>query len=262
MGIAGTEVAKSAADMILTDDNFSTIVEAVHKGRDVFSNIRKTVYFLLVCNFSEIVIMLTAQLAGWGIPLTPIMLLLINVLGDGIPGMRLAYEKSDPRIMRRRPIGRNESIFAGLHFVIAQQTIVFTVVSLAGYYIGAFVSLPGAYPPSLLTGQTMAFLVVGWTSILHVFTVRSRTSMFRRTLKDNIGIVYSAAGMIALFALLVLIPPLTGVFGMCTLGGRQWLIAAALSLVPSAAAEIGKLISGNANSRKYKDRIVSHIDLP
>ncbi|MCL2319639.1 MAG: HAD-IC family P-type ATPase, partial [Treponema sp.] len=113
MGINGTEVAKSASDMVLVDDNFATIVGAVAEGRNVFSNIRKLIYFLIVCNISEVVIMLFAQIARWGMPVTPVMLLLVNVLGDGIPGMALAKEKSDPRIMVRRPIERNESFFGG-----------------------------------------------------------------------------------------------------------------------------------------------------
>lgn len=101
MGQTGTEVAKSASDMILTDDNFTTIVDAVDEGRNVYSNIRKVIYFLLVCNISEIVGMLFAQIAGWGKLVTPVLLLLINILGDGVPGLYLARETSDPRIMSR-----------------------------------------------------------------------------------------------------------------------------------------------------------------
>lgn len=258
MGIAGTEVAKSAADMVLTDDNFSTIVEAVSKGRNVFSNIRKTVYFLLVCNFSEIVIMLGALLIGWGMPLTPIMLLLINVIGDGIPGLQLAYEKSDPRIMQRHPIGRNESLFAGLHFVIVKQIIAFVAVAWVGYYIGTYVEISAAHTPAHVLGQTMTFLVVGWTSILHIFTVRSRQSMFKRTLKDNPRILVSAAGMIALFALLVIIPPAAEIFGMVTLSPLHWLIAIGLSLVPSITAEIGKFIQNSGETLQHHRRLVRH----
>ncbi|MCL2774539.1 MAG: cation transporting ATPase C-terminal domain-containing protein, partial [Oscillospiraceae bacterium] len=252
------EVAKSASDMILTDDNFSTIVETVHKGRDVFSNIRKTVYFLLVCNFSEIIIMLGAQLIGWGMPLTPIMLLLINVLGDGIPGLQLAYEKSDPRIMQRHPIGRKESLFEGLQFVIVKQIIAFVVVTWVGYYIGQFVDISSSYPPSHAIGQTISFLVVGWTSILHVFTVRSRKSMFARTLKDNPRIVVSAVGMILLFAFIVLIPALAEIFGMVTISWQHWIVVIGLSLVPTVTAEIGKLIQNSGEIHQNIRRLVKH----
>jgi len=259
MGIAGTEVAKSAADMILTDDNFATIVEAVHKGRDVFSNIRKTVYFLLVCNFSEIIIMLGAALIGWGMPLTPIMLLLINVLGDGIPGISLARERSDPRIMQRHPIGRGESLFSSLQFVITKQIIAFVAVTWTAYYLGAFVELSPSHLPGGVVGQTMSFLVCGWTSILHIFTVRSRQSIFSRTIADNPRLGVSAASMIALFAIFVLIPPVGQIFGMAAISGYHWLIAAGLSLIPTIVAEIGKLILNKGENLRYKHRLVHHV---
>jgi len=258
MGITGTEVAKSASDMILTDDNFSTIIEAVHKGRDVFSNIRKTVYFLLVCNFSEIIIMLGAQMIGWKMPLTPIMLLLINVLGDGIPGLQLAKEKSDPRIMTRKPIGRNESLFTGLQFVIACQTIAFVIVAWIGYYVGTSVAMSDIYAPAHEIGQTMSFLVVGWSSILHVFTVRSRQSMFKRSDRNNPKLVWSALIMIAVFALLVFIPVLANVFGMVTIGLRHWILSAALAVIPTIVAEIGKFVSAYSDRIQHRNRIVHH----
>ncbi len=179
MGKNGTEVSKSAAKMILTDDRFSTIIEAVAEGRNIFSNIRKLVYFLLVCNISEIIVMLFAQFMGWQLPLTPLMLLIINVLGDGIPGMALAKEESDRRIMKRKPIARTESFFGGgLMEVIIRQTFVFAIVSLVAFYLGQYTALGGA-APSLEAGRTMAFLVTGWTSVLHVLTVRSRKSIVR-----------------------------------------------------------------------------------
>lgn len=258
MGIAGTEVAKSAADMILTDDNFSTIVTAAHKGRDVFSNIRKTIYFLLVCNFSEIVIMLGAALYGWGLPLTPIMLLLINVVGDGIPGLQLAREKSDPRIMQRRPIGRNESLFQGLQFVIAKQTTAFVAVAWVAYYIGTFVEISESHLPSHFIGQTLTFLVVGWTSILHVFTVRSRKSIFTYTFADCYRLLISAGSMIALFALLVIVPPLANIFGMVAIGMHHWFIVIGLSVIPTIVAEIGKFIQNYGDRVRYKNRLVHH----
>ena len=259
MGITGTEVAKSASDMILTDDNFSTIIEAVHKGRDVFSNIRKTVYFLLVCNFSEIIIMLGAQLIGWGMPLTPIMLLLINVLGDGIPGLQLAREKSDPRIMMRKPIGRNESLFSGLQFVIACQTIAFVIVAWIGYYIGTFTAISDTYLPAHIIGQTISFLVVGWSSILHVFTVRSRQSIFKRSNKDNPKLAISAAVMVGVFALMVCIPAVANIFGMVSISMQHWLIAIGLAIVPTIVAEIGKIFSNRGDSKPYKARLVHHM---
>ena len=260
MGIAGTEVAKSASDMVLTDDNFSTIVDAVHRGREVFSNIKKTVYFLLVCNFSEIIIMLGAVLIGWQIPLTPIMLLLINVVGDGIPGLQLAREKSDPRIMQRHPIGRAESLFDGLQFVIVTQIIAFVAVTWIGYYLGNFVVLSQTHLPSHAIGQTLSFLIVGWTSILHIFTVRSRQSVFNSRLRDNPKLGVSAAAMIGFFALLVIVPPLANIIGVTALGLKHWGIAIGLSIVPTIVAEIGKIIRNRSEKRQYKNRLVHHVN--
>lgn len=262
MGRTGTEVAKSASDMVLTDDNFATIIDAVAEGRNVYSNIRKTIYFLLVCNISEIVIMLVAQLRGWGIPVTPIMLLLVNVLGDGIPGLYLARERSDPRLMDREPIRRDEGFLGGgLLTVIIQQTLACSAVVLIGYYIGTFWVLPGTMGPSQAVGQTVAFLILGWTSILHLFTVRSRKSIFKRTLRDNPPVVYSTIAMIAVFSFLAAVPTVGKIFDLTAIGGYHWLIAAGLSLIPTIVAEIGKFIDNQTNIREireYRHRVIRH----
>ncbi len=262
MGQSGTEVAKSASDMILTDDNFATIIDAITEGRNVYSNIRKTIYFLLVCNISEIVIMLVAQLRGWGIPVTPIMLLLVNVLGDGIPGLCLSRETSDPRLMNREPIRREEGFLSGgLLTVIIQQTIACSVVVLIGYYIGTFKALPGMADPSPVIGQTVAFLVLGWTSILHLFTVRSRKSIFKRAIMDNPPVLYSTVAMIGVFSLLVAFPPIGKIFGLTAIGTYHWLLAIGLSLIPTAVAEIGKLIDDQTNireMREHRNRLIRH----
>jgi len=254
MGINGTEVAKSASDMVLTDDNFSTIVEAVSEGRKVFANIKKLVYFLIVCNISEIVVMIFGQVSGWGVPVTPIMLLIINVLGDGIPGMALAKEHSDTRIMARKPIDRNESFFAGgLMEVIIQQTIMCSVTVLAAFYIGKFIFIPGEHlPPDVVfnadnppeyfhkLGQTMAFLVLGWTSILHIFVVRSRISFFKRSLLDNPQLVISAVIMFFVLAGMAAIPPVASALNFVAMDSYHWLICMGISLLPIMVAEYGK----------------------
>jgi len=241
MGINGTEVAKSASDMVLTDDNFSTIVEAVSEGRKVFANIKKLVYFLIVCNISEIVVMIFGQVSGWGVPVTPIMLLIVNVIADGIPGMALAKEQSDTRIMARKPIDREESFFAGgLMEVIIQQTVMCSIVVLAAFYIGKFVVIPGAHEPSHLLGQTMAFLVLGWTSVLHIFVVRSRISIFKRSLKDNPQLVISAICMFLMLAGLAAIPPIASTLKLVAMEAYHWLICIGISLLPLMVAEYGK----------------------
>jgi len=241
MGINGTEVSKSASDMVLTDDNFSTIVEAVSEGRKVFANIKKLVYFLIVCNISEIVVMIFGQVSGWGIPVTPIMLLIVNVIADGIPGMALAKEQTDTRIMARKPIDRNESFFAGgLMEVIIQQTVMCSIVVLAAFYVGKFVNIPGTFGPSHLLGQTMAFLVLGWTSVIHIFVVRSRVSIFKRTLADNPQLLLSAVCMVLMLAGMAAIPPIRNALGFVAMDIWHWLIAVGISLLPLIVAEYGK----------------------
>ena len=264
MGINGTEVAKGASDMVLTDDNFSTIVEAITEGRNVFSNIRKLIYFLIVCNISEVVIMLFAQIARWGIPVTPVMLLMVNVLGDGIPGMALAKEVSDRRIMNRKPIDRNESFFGGgLMEVIINQIIVFSVVTLVSFYIGKFVSISDTYEPSQGIGQTMAFLNLGWTSVLHVFTVRSRASVFNRSVKDNPQLVLSAVFMFLVFGALAGIPVVAPLFGLTAMSGKHWLITLGLSFLPILRAEYGKFWDNHKLSVVEKNRVIQQqIDHP
>jgi len=198
---------------------------------------------------------------GWGMPLTPVMLLLINVLGDGIPGLRLAQERSDPRIMSRSPIGRNESFFGGgLIKVILQQTVAFSVVGLIAFYLGKFVAFGGSVPSQAI-GQTMAFLAVGFTSILHIFTVRSRKSILKRTVRDNWPLVFSALGMLALFTLLVLIPQAGRLFDLVPIGGAAWMAVLGLTAVPTIVAETAKFWSHLQENRQHRRRLIKHAEL-
>jgi len=259
MGIAGTEVAKSAADIVLTDDNFATIVAAIREGRTVFGNIRKAVDFLLVCNFSEIAIMMFAQFVGWGKPLTPVMLLLINVLGDGIPGLYLAKEAGDERMMQRAPIGRKESVFTGILGGMIQQAIVFSIVGLIGFYFGAYANF-GGLEPSLQAGQTMAFLIIAFTSIVRIFTVRTKGSIFKRTIRDNWGLANSAFAMIAIFTLMALIPPFGAIFGIVAISAKHWLLVIGLTVIPTIVAEIDKIWQRFRESQDNKTRLVCHAE--
>jgi magnesium-transporting ATPase (P-type) len=143
--------------------------------------------------------------------------------------------------MMRKPIGRTESFFAsGFMEVIIQQTIMCSITVLAAFYIGKFIIIPGSDAPSHLIGQTMAFLVLGWTSLLHLFTVRSRISVFKRSLKDNPQLPISAGIMFLILAGLVAIPPLASNLGFVAISGYQWLISLGIALLPILVAEYGK----------------------
>jgi calcium-translocating P-type ATPase len=263
MGITGTEVSKSAADITLTDDNFKSIVSGVVEGRNVFANIRKLVYFLIVCNFAEIVIMLFGVVSGWGLPLTPLMLLIINVLADGVPGLALAKEEADPRIMDRKPFSRNESFFAGgLLQGIIRQTLITSFIALVAFYIGQNVLAPyQSAPYRLALGQTMTFLALGWASIIHIFTARSRRSAFAISPFKNKGMTFSALGMFIALAVMVLIPQFDRVIFATevsvTLPWQGWLIALGLCFMPIIVAEYGKFWD-NYKLKSAKEAQVTH----
>ena len=259
MGQTGTEVAKSASDMVLTDDNFATIVEAVDEGRNAYEIVKKVIYFLLVCNLSEIIVMLFGQMAGWGIVLSPVMLLLINILGDGIPGINLSKETSDTELMNNKPVNSNESFFTGeMLRLILRQTMFCSAVVLMGYYIGAFLNVGGSISPSTAIGQTMAFLICGWTSILHIFNVRSSKSVFKTPISNNKPLAVSAAIMIIVFGLMVFLP-VGNIFRLTTLSGMHWLAVFVLSFLPTAMREISMLIESipfvAERRRKRRDQL-------
>ena len=259
MGKTGTEVAKSASDMILTDDNFSTIVAAIGEGRNVYRIVKMIIFFLLVCNFSEIAIMFFGQLAGWGLVLTPITILLINLLGDGIPGISLAKEQSNPDLMNNSPIRKDESLFGdGLLKLILRQTLFCTVVVLIGYYIGALDKTTGTVIASCKTGQTMAFLICGWTSIIHIFTVRTSKSVFKTCIRNNKSLTMSAVAMIAIFGLIVAFP-FGKMFGLVQISGINWIAVGVLSIIPLLLRELCRLIDNIPRVQERRQKMKNFV---
>ncbi|MBD9837191.1 cation-translocating P-type ATPase [Enterococcus faecium] len=242
MGIAGTDVAQSAADMILTDDNFATIVDAVSQGRSVYQNIRKAINFLLSCNISEIFIVLIAMLLGWGAPFTAVQLLFVNVVADGLPGFALGREPAEHGIMDQPPIPKNEGIFArGLLQKIAINAGVFTIVTLFGYYLGSYVDTISPWvDASQHVGQTVAFLILAYSSILHVFNVRSSQSIFKVNLATNKALVEMALLALAITTAVALLPFTQELFGLVHISLNHWFLVGILSIVPIAVNELIK----------------------
>ena len=242
MGITGTDVAQSAADMILTDDNFATIVDAVSQGRSVYQNIRKAINFLLSCNISEIFIVLIAMLLGWGAPFTAVQLLFVNVVADGLPGFALGREPAEHGIMDQPPIPKNEGIFArGLLQKIAINAGVFTIVTLFGYYLGSYVDTISPWvDASQHVGQTVAFLILAYSSILHVFNVRSSQSIFKVNLATNKGLVEMALLALAITTAVALLPFMQELFGLVHISLNHWFLVGILSIVPIAVNELIK----------------------
>ncbi len=242
MGITGTDVAQSASDMILTDDNFATIVDAVSQGRSVYQNIRKAINFLLSCNISEIFIVLIAMLLGWGAPFTAVQLLFVNVVADGLPGFALGREPAEKGIMDEAPIPKNEGIFArGLLQKIAINAGVFTIVTLFGYYLGTFVDTISPWvDASQEVGQTVAFLVLAYSSILHVFNVRSSQSIFKVNLATNKSLLEMAVLSVVITTAVALLPFTQTLFNLVHISLNHWLLVGLLSIVPIAVVELIK----------------------
>ena len=243
MGITGTDVAQNASDIILTDDNFATIVAAVEEGRTAYENIRKTIYFLLSCNISEIFIVLLAMLMGWGIPVVAIQILFINVVADGLPGFALSREKPDDDIMERKPIDKNQSVFAdGYGLKVAVASIGFTALTLFGFYIGSFVSVTDL-TPSHEVGQTMAFVIIGISSVIHIFNVRSKYSIFKIGFQSNKQLTKMAILAIFILLLVASVPFLQNIFYLVPLDFIHWQITLLLSVMPLIFGELVKFFA-------------------
>ena len=251
MGITGTEVSKSAADMIITDDNFSTIVDAISEGRTSFDNIRKTIAFLLSVNFAEIAILLVGMLLVGVSPLLALQILLINVVSDGIPGFFMAFEAPEPGVMKRKPIRKSAGIFsAGLGIKIAKGSISFSILTLGAFFLGAYVlpapeGIAASYTGANYTiGITMAFVVLSWASVLNIFNVRSEQSIFKVSLMSNKGMFFAACGTILFTLFVSLVPPVAEVFELQTgLSGGHWVIMIGLAVMQLVVGEIYKLVA-------------------
>jgi Ca2+-transporting ATPase len=237
MGITGTDVAKGAADMILTDDNFATIVEAVREGRAIYDNIKKTVGFLLGTNIGEVLTVFAAMLLWQTAPLSAVHLLWINLVTDSLPAVALGMEAVESDVMRRKPKPREESIFAhGLGLRVGLQGAMFAILTLTGFNFGY--SSTG----EIEAGRTMAFLVLALSQICHAFNMRSNHSLFTIGFFTNKYLNGAALISIVLVALVASIPPVAAAFGLVMLPGRLYLMAAGLAAVPIVMMEISKAI--------------------
>jgi Ca2+-transporting ATPase len=239
MGITGTDVAKETADMVLTDDNYASIVSAIEQGRIIYSNIRKFVYFLISCNIAEICVIFLATIFGWPSPLTAIQLLWLNLVTDGAPALALSTEKGDPDIMQQRPRPVKEPIINRYMQVgIVIQTVAITTVTLIAYYIGRFTD-----PQHIEFAETMAFVTLSCSELLRAYTARSEYyPILKIGLFGNKFMNYAVLSSLVLIMLVVYIPFLQTIFNTQPLGWMQWSEILPLLIVPSAAAEITKFV--------------------
>jgi len=240
MGITGTDVTKNVADMVLTDDNFATIVGAVEEGRRIYDNIRKAIQFLLASNISEVICIFIATLMGFSI-LQPVHLLWINLVTDCFPALALGTEKAEPNIMRRKPRDAKAGIFSGgMGFDIAYQGALVSILVLASYFIGHYIESGTFAIENSADGTTMAFLTMSMAEIFHSLNMRSlRGSVF--TLGSQNWILNAAAvATLILTTAVCEIPFLANAFGFTPISLTEYAIAIALGVAAFFVVEVVK----------------------
>ncbi|WP_311531036.1 cation-translocating P-type ATPase [uncultured Anaerococcus sp.] len=239
MGITGTDVAKDASDMILVDDNFATIVNAVEEGRVIFSNIKKFVSFLLSCNIAEVLIVFISILLGLPSPLTPIQLLWLNLVTDAFPALALGVEPAEPGLMEEPPRDPRQSIISGdVKTNLILQSIYITIAVLAAYIVG----LKWIFPDSIEGAHTMVFATLITSELLRAFSVRST----KYTLKElgfttNPNLIKAVLLSFSLLLVVMYVPVLTELFEIVSFTW-EWIPVLVLSLIPLVLGEIGKIV--------------------
>ncbi len=242
MGKGGTDVAKNAADMVLTDDNFVTIVEAIKQGRNIFDNIKKAIHFLIATNIGEIVTIFLGLILGMKSPLLAIQLLWVNLVTDSLPAIALGLEKPEKNIMEKMPRNPKKSIFAGgLWSKIIIEGLMIGTLTLVAFSIGnKFWGLE--------IGRTMAFVAIGLIELVHSLNIKSTESIFKCGLFENKFLIGAVILGTLMQIIVVIIPKLAEIFSLKPLNIEQWLITIIISVMPVVLMEIQKAIqSSNVN---------------
>ena len=239
MGITGTDVAKNTAEVILTDDNFATIVNAVEEGRIIFSNIKKFVFFLLSCNIGEILLVFVSILVGWEVPLLPIQLLWLNLVTDSFPALALGVENAEPGIMKQPPRNTNEAILdremlGGILF----QAVAISFASLLSYYWAMRMYGTGS---GLIHVRSVVFTTLILSELLRAFSSRSQTyTLFKIGFFTNIRMIQAVLASFVLTVVVLYIPALNEIFDVVPLTLRDWQIVTAFSFIPLLVGELYK----------------------
>ena len=238
MGKGGTDVAKNAADMILLDDNFVTIVEAVKQGRNIYDNIKKAIHFLISTNIGEIVTIFFGLVLGIKSPLLAIQLLWINLVTDSLPAIALGLEKEEENIMSRLPRNPKKNLFAdGLWWKIIIEGAMLGIFTLLAFSIGNRLY-------SVEVGRTMAFLTLGILELVHSFNIKSEESIFKIGVLENKYLVGALVLGVILQVIVVVVSPLAQVFSLVPLTGMQWLYTILIAVAPIPIVEIQKAVNG------------------
>ncbi len=238
MGVTGTDVSKETSDMVLTDDNYASIVSAVEEGRIIYSNIRKFVFYLLSCNVAEILVIFLAMMVGWPLPLTAIQLLVLNLITDGAPALALGLEKGEPDIMERPPRPVDEPVInQEMGWGIIIQGIAITTITLIAFRVGL-----DWFPSNLSAAQTMAFATLSISELLRAYTSRSeRYSVWSISPLSNRYMQWAVLASLFILLAIIYLPFLDPIFDTAFLGWREWAVMTPLLLLPSVAAEVTKL---------------------
>ena len=249
MGITGTDVAKETADMVLTDDNYVSIVSAVEQGRVIYSNIRKFVYYLISCNMAEIMVIFLATLFGWPSPLTAIQLLWLNLVTDGAPALALGTEKGDPDIMKQPPRPPKENIINKyMQIGVVIQTIAITAVTLGAYFLGM-----NTDPEHVEFAETMAFTTLSCSELLRAYTARSEYfPLLKIGIFTNKWMNIAVASSLVMILAVIYVPFLNNVFDTVPLGLAQWEVIVPLLFVPSISAEVTKVLFSPTRKQSFK----------
>ncbi len=238
MGITGTDVAKDAADVILLDDNFTTIEYAIREGRRVYRNIQKVIQFLVAGNIAEILILFIAVCAGFEqMPIEAVHILLINLATDSLPAVALGVDPASANIMRHKPVKSGTLFERGMIYRIALHGLFISAASWAAYLIGTY-----CFEHDHVQAMTMTFLVLSFSQLSHALNQRSNTdSVFKGGQGHNKFLAVALTASAAIVLLVALVPPLQGFFNLTDLNWQEWLISLALSLFPLVAVEISKI---------------------
>ena len=246
MGIVGTEVAKDASDIILTDDNFATIVSAIEEGRRIYDNILKSIQFLLSANVGEVLVIFIASMFNMGNPLLPIHILWINLVTDSFPALALSVDPAEKDIMTRNPRDAKKGFFTkGMTWRIVYQGVTIGLISLVAYLLGR-------YDGGQELGQTMAFAVLAFSQLFHVRNLHSnRLSSFRTSILKNKALIAGILVSAAMMLVILLYPPFMKAFKLVEMDATHWLYVLGLSITPIVVVELFKLFKINSFKEEY-----------
>ena len=260
MGKGGTDVARAASDMILTDDNFSTIVSAVREGRGIYQNIRKTIHFLLSCNIGEILLVLCAFLLHLPVPLLAIQLLWVNLVTDSLPALALGTEPAEKDIMRQKPVPPSSGIFSGgMGISVVLEGCLIGALALLAYTVGRLFF--DVSPEEPIIGRTMAFAVLSLSQVVHTYNMRSPHSLFSIGVFSNRNLNLSSLVCIALQVAVIAFPPAAAIFHTVPLSLLQWGGVCIFSLIPLLCVEMEKRFFSfrlSSASRNHKGQNYRH----